>query len=109
MRFAASSQFRMWLAAVALFLGCATPAVALDHVKIGTLLTTGGAPLYIAIDKGYFAAEGIEPDLVPFDAGQPVAVATVAGSIDFGSAGFTSALYTLASQGAVRIVGGGTY
>lgn len=102
-------QFRVMFLAANILLGCAAPAVALDHVKIGTLITTGGTPLYIAVEKGYFAAEGIAPELVPFDAGQPVAVATVAGSIDFGSAGFTSALYTLASQGAVRIIGGGTY
>ena len=84
-------------------------APAADHIKIGTLLTTGSVPQYIAIEKGYFAAEGIEAELVPFDAGQPVAVATVAGSIDFGAAGVTSALYTLAAEGALRIIGGGSY
>jgi NitT/TauT family transport system substrate-binding protein len=92
-----------------LFAFMAAPAFALDQVKIGTLFTTGGAPLYIAVQKGYFKAEGIDATLVPFDAGQPVAVATVAGSIDFGSAGFSSALYTLAAKGELRIIGGGTY
>jgi NitT/TauT family transport system substrate-binding protein len=99
---------RLVAVAAAVLLAYAAPALALDHVKIGTLLTTGGTPLYAAIENGYFAAEGIEAELVPFDAGQPVAVATVAGSIDFGSAGFTSALYTLAAQGELRIIGGGT-
>jgi NitT/TauT family transport system substrate-binding protein len=84
-------------------------ARAADHVKIGTLLTTGNAPLYLAIEKGYFAAAGIEPELVPFDAGQPVAVATVSGAIDFGAAGVTSALYTLAGEGSVKIVAGTDY
>ena len=41
-------------------------ALAADHVKIGTLPTTGNAPLYLAIEKGYFAAEGIDE----FAAGQ---------------------------------------
>jgi NitT/TauT family transport system substrate-binding protein len=100
---------RLAAAALAFAAAHAAPAFALDHVKIGTLITTGGTPLFVAIEKGYFAQEGIEAELVPFDAGQPVAVATVAGSIDFGSAGFSSALYTLAAQGELRIIGGGTY
>ena len=94
---------------IALLAGQVIPAFAIDHVKIGTLFTSGGAPLYIAVQNGYFQAEGIDATLVPFDAGQPVAVATVAGSIDFGSAGFSSALYTLAAKGELRIIGGGTY
>ena len=97
------------LAGAMLLLGQSMPALALDHVKIGTLLTTGGAPQYIAIEKGYFAAEGIDAELVPFDAGQPVAVATVAGAIEFGSAGFSGALYRLAAQGELRIIAGSTY
>jgi NitT/TauT family transport system substrate-binding protein len=100
---------RVAACAVALLTCLAAPAFAADHVKIGTLFTSGGAPLYIAIQKGYFQAEGIEATLVPFDAGQPVAVATVAGSIDFGSAGFSSALYTLAAKGEIRIIGGASY
>ena len=97
------------LAGAMLLLGQSGPALARDHVKIGTLLTTGGAPQYIAIEKGYFAAEDIDAELVPFDAGQPVAVATVAGAIEFGSAGFSSALYTLAAQGELKIIAGSTY
>jgi NitT/TauT family transport system substrate-binding protein len=38
-----------------------------------------------------------------------VAVATVSGAIDFGAAGVTSALYTLAAEGALRIIAGATY
>jgi NitT/TauT family transport system substrate-binding protein len=85
------------------------PASALDHVKIGTLLTTGGVPLYLAVQNGYFAAEGIDAEIVPFDAGQPVAVAAVSGAIDFGDAGITSALYTFAGQGALKIIAGADY
>jgi NitT/TauT family transport system substrate-binding protein len=99
-------RFALWLAALAAAALPLANAEAADHVKIGTLLTTGNAPLYLAIEKGYFAAEGIEPELVPFDAGQPVAVAAVSGAIDFGAASVTSALYTLAGEGSVKIVAG---
>ena len=84
-------------------------AAAVDHIKIGTLFTAGGGPLYLAVEKGFFAEQGIEAELVPFDAGQPVAVATVAGAIDFGAAGITSALYTFAGQNELRIIAGNEY
>lgn len=89
--------------------GGTPPGLAAETIKIGTLTTTGSGPLYIALDKGYFAAEGLDATLVPFDAGQPVAVATVSGDIDFGVAGVTSALYTLAQQGALKLIGGWAY
>jgi NitT/TauT family transport system substrate-binding protein len=87
----------------------APPVLAAENIKIGTLTTTGSGPLYIALEKGYFRAEGLEAQLVPFDAGQPVAVATVSGDIDFGVAGVTSALYTLAQQGQLKLIGGWAY
>jgi NitT/TauT family transport system substrate-binding protein len=89
--------------------GAMNSAVAADHIKIGVLLTAGSGPVFVAKDKGYFAAEGLDVEFVPFDAGQPVAVATVSGDIDFGTAGITSALYTLASEGALRIIAGSSY
>jgi NitT/TauT family transport system substrate-binding protein len=82
---------------------------AAEKIKIGTLMTTGTGPIFIARDKGYFAAEGFDLDIIPFDAGQPVAVAAVSGDIDFGAAGVTSALYTLAGQDALRLIGGWAY
>jgi NitT/TauT family transport system substrate-binding protein len=86
----------------------AQEAAGAEHIKVGLLLTAGSGPVYVAQEKGYFTAEGLDVELVPFDAGQPVAVATVSGDIDFGTAGVTSALYTLCAQGALRIVAGST-
>lgn len=67
---------------------------------------SAGGPIYIAMEKGYFAAEGLTPKLLFFDAGEPIAVATVSGDVDFGAAGISAGLYNLASQGALRIIGG---
>ena len=94
---------------VSALLAAIPPGLAAEAIKIGTLTTTGSGPLYIAREKGYFAAEGLDATLVPFDAGQPVAVATVSGDIDFGVAGVTSALYTLTQQGALKLIGGWAY
>jgi NitT/TauT family transport system substrate-binding protein len=79
-------------------------AVASDTIKIGVVKSTTSAPLYVAIDKGYFAAEGIEPQLVFFDAAQPISVAVVSGDLDFGVTGYTGGFYQLAAQGALKII-----
>jgi NitT/TauT family transport system substrate-binding protein len=76
-----------------------------ETVKVGSTKIASGGPIYIAIDKGYFAAEGIDAQMVFFAASFPIAVATVSGDIDFGSAGLTAALYQLGGQGALKIIG----
>ncbi len=91
-----------WLLAGAIAL--AVPALASEPIKIGGQKTP--SPLYLAVERGYFAAEGLDPEFVYFEAGQPVAVAAVSGDIDFGISGLTGGLYSLAEQGALRIIGG---
>ena len=78
-----------------------------EAIKIGLLKTSTSGPAYIAQDKGFFAAEGLQSELVAFESAQPVAVATASGDIDFGYTGFTGGFYALASQGVLRIVAGG--
>ena len=77
-----------------------------EEIKIGVLKIAGAAPLYIAKEKGYFAADGLAADLVFFGSAEPVAVAVVSGDIDFGAVGATAGFYNLASHGALRIVAG---
>jgi NitT/TauT family transport system substrate-binding protein len=84
--------------------GAAADATGLQPIKIGSTKIASGGPVYIAIDKGFFAAEGLDASMVFFAASLPVAVATVSGDIDFGSAGLTAALYQLGGQGQLRIV-----
>ncbi len=84
--------------------GLGRPAGAAEAIKVGSTKIASGGPIYIAIEKGYFAAEGLDATLVFFPASLPVAVAVVSGDIDFGSAGLTAALYSLGGQGALRII-----
>ena len=92
------------------FLAClvrALPGDAAETVKIGVFRgTSASGPLYIAQDKGYFAAAGIAAEIEVFDAGEAVAVATVSGAIDVGAAGISAAFYNLASRGSLRVVAG---
>ncbi len=79
---------RVLAAAVAVFfLGAVLPASALDKVKLSYVLSSVEyADLFFAIDKGYFAEEGIDPQLE--QAGGGVAVpATIAGDLDFTTSG----------------------
>jgi NitT/TauT family transport system substrate-binding protein len=92
-----------WLVALALLAGIVAPARA-ETIKIGLLKTSSSAVTVIAIKRGYFTAEGLEAQLVPFDAAEPVAVAAASGDIDFGITGLTAGLYALASQ--IRIISG---
>lgn len=77
-----------------------------DEIKVGLLKVTSGGPLFIAIDKGYFVSESLTVEPVYFPTAQPIAAAVIAGNIDFGSTGLTAAVYTLAGEGALRIIGG---
>lgn len=93
------------LAALAALAG-AQPAYAADKVTIGALRFTSHAPTFIAYEKGYFAEEGIEPELKFFQAAQPIAVAIASGDIDFGITALTGGFFSLADKGAVKVIGG---
>ncbi|HLI22935.1 MAG TPA: ABC transporter substrate-binding protein [Stellaceae bacterium] len=94
------------LAGAAAFLGCSSLPAAAEDVTIGALNTTSTAPVFLAADRGYFTQEGLTPKIVTFDSAQPVAVAAVSGDVDFGVTGLTSAFFSLAGQGALKIVSG---
>ena len=95
------------LGALALAAATLTPAFAQsDPVKVGILRFTSHAPSMIAKAKGYFEAEGMEVELVPFQAAQPMAVAIASGDIDFGVTAITGGLISLADKGAVKVIGG---
>ena len=48
------------------FFCASTPALAED-VTIGVLNTTSTAPVFLAVDRGYFKQEGLTPKIVTFD------------------------------------------
>ena len=77
----------------------AAPAHAQQKVKVGALKLTSSAPLFIGVDKGFFADFGIEPELVFFQAAAPIATALAVGQIDVGATGVTAALYNIVLGG----------
>lgn len=68
-------------------------------VSLGMLRLTSSAPLFIAMDKGFFAEEGIEIDPQWFDSAHPIAVSTASSKVDVGATGITASLYNMAANG----------
>lgn len=75
-----------------------------EPVTVAALRLSSSGPLFIAQDRGHFAAEGLEVGFRFFTAAQPVAVAVTTGDADFGVTGLTAGFYNLAGKGALKIV-----
>lgn len=94
---------------VAALLGLACAGASAETIKVGYVRTPPASAVFIAKEKGYYAAQGLDVELVPFDAAEPIAVAVVAGSLDLSLSGFTAGFYNLAAQGALRVIAGGVH
>ncbi len=101
----ATERLKSFAAVLIAFLLVAAMAQA-EALKIGGVRSTAAGALYIATEKGYFAAAGIEPEFIDFDAPGPVPVAVVSGAIDIGATGVSAEIYSLAGQGALKIIAG---
>lgn len=76
-------------------------------VKVGYISFTAHSPNFIAKERGYFAENGLDAELVRFQSAQQMAVAIASGDIDYGVSAVTGGLLNLASRGdAIRIFGG---
>jgi NitT/TauT family transport system substrate-binding protein len=96
----------LFLAAPLIAAGSARAA---EHVKLCAVRSFGGGPTMVALDKGFFAAQGLDAELVMFDSAQPIAVAVASGDCDFGAAGMTAAFFNFAAQGTLKIIAAGTW
>jgi NitT/TauT family transport system substrate-binding protein len=99
----------MPIARRALLAVAAMPAVAraATPLRIGILHTLSPAPLYIAMDRGYFRDAGLAARFRFFQAAQPIAAAAVAGDIEVGVTALTGGFFALAGRGALHVIGGG--
>lgn len=92
-------------AGAALAAGLAQTASAADKVTICALTFVSSSPLFIAADKGYYKAEGLDYEFKFFRAATPVAVGVASGDCDFGVTGLTAGFFNLAGKGALKIIG----
>ena len=95
--------FRRALLAFAL-LGV-THAWATDKVRVGVMNSSGDIGVLIAMDKGYFAAEGIELETTPFVSAAQMVAPLGTGELDVGGGVVSAGLYNAAArQIAIRVV-----
>jgi NitT/TauT family transport system substrate-binding protein len=97
----ASVARRALVALAALLVGslAADAAAQGKKVKVGVLKLTSSAPIFLGVERGTFREFGIEPELVFFQAAQPIAVAIAAGEIDVGATGLTAGLFNVVAGG----------
>ncbi len=57
-------------------------ALSAEKVTIGHLAIVPSLPTYVAMEKGFFAEQGLEVELIPFQSGTDIVDALVAGRID---------------------------
>jgi NitT/TauT family transport system substrate-binding protein len=76
-----------------------------QKAHIGVLQTAGAGAMYIARDKGHFAAAGLDPEIHVFDNAQTLAVGIATDALDFGATSLAIGFFNLAARGVVRIIG----
>lgn len=89
-----------------MLLGTLSQSATAETIKLGTAKIAATGPIYIAQAKGYFAAEGLTVDVNYLEVAQGISVAVTSGSVDIGDSAFSAAFFSLAGQGALKIIGG---
>jgi len=74
-------------------------AQAATKIKVGVLRLTSSAPIFIAVEKGFFKEQGLDIKQVFFRSAQPVAVAMASRDIVVGATGITAGLYNAIAGG----------
>ena len=84
--------------------GCGKDTAEKTAVEIGMLKLTSSAPLFIALEKGFFEDEGLDAKAKWFEAAQPISVATAGGDIQVGATGITASLYNMVASGEKLVI-----
>ncbi len=93
--------------AAALLFGAASlaaPAHAAEKITISVIKAGSYGAVFIAQEKGYFAAEGLDVSFAYFEASPPIAVAVVSGDLDIGIGATSAAFFALGNK--IRVIGG---
>ncbi|MBT6094391.1 MAG: ABC transporter substrate-binding protein [Rhodospirillaceae bacterium] len=84
----------------------ASTTLAADKITVGALRFTSHSASFVAFERGYFKANGLDVEFKFFQAAQPMAVAIASGDVDFGVTAISAGLINLAQKGAIKVIGG---
>ena len=75
-----------------------------EHVTIGTMRSVRNSALFLAAERGYFKAEGLDVEMTAYKSDSDVVQALAGGGTDFALAGFTTAAFKYAGQGLIKAI-----
>jgi NitT/TauT family transport system substrate-binding protein len=90
----------------AILAGLVAGAAAAEDITLGALRLPSHSPTYIALERGYFAEEGLEVDLSFFESSAAMAVGVAGGDLDYGVTSISGGLMNLAQKGVIKVIGG---
>lgn len=79
--------------------GTQVPAANLTKVRLGYVPVMIFAPLFVAVERGYFAKEGLDVQLTPVQGGSDSVVQLAAGNFDAAVGGAGAGLFNAAARG----------
>jgi NitT/TauT family transport system substrate-binding protein len=86
--------------------GFASPAAAQERLSVATVRAVENGPLFLALGRGYFQAEGLSVDLKFYAGDQQAAAALGSGQADLGAMALTAQALNLAGKGVVKAIAG---
>jgi NitT/TauT family transport system substrate-binding protein len=92
------SMRRMVMAATLASVAGTMPSLAADTVKLGMIGSVGDAPIYYALDKGYFADAGIKLELEPMGSLAKQIAPLSTGELDAGCGAISAGLYNAVNR-----------
>ncbi|MBI3079146.1 MAG: ABC transporter substrate-binding protein [Deltaproteobacteria bacterium] len=88
-----------FVGALLLGLGFGSPAAGLERVRMGDLPLISNAPIFIAVEKGYFREAGIDLELPPFASAARMIPALSTGELEVAGGSISAGLYNAVADG----------
>jgi NitT/TauT family transport system substrate-binding protein len=89
---------------VCIIAGLIAAAAAQERVSVATERLSANGALFLAVEQGYFKAEGLDVTMRAYPNERTVVEAVAARTTEFGLTAFTPAAFNLAGRGAIKAI-----